>query len=336
MTDAPLRDAPAGPAALSEKFTDPDQTADGQTRAQIALVRLETLWINTGTLCNIECANCYIESSPRNDRLAYFTSKDLNVLLDEIERTGQETRLIGFTGGEPFMNPEMPAMARAALARGFEVLILTNAMQPLQRPRIKAELIKLKQQYGARLGLRVSLDHFSKALHECERGPGTWDVTIAGIDWLAEQEFRISLAGRTSWNETETAPRKDYAGLIADRGYRLDAFDPADLLLLPEMDGNLDVPEITTRCWDLLGVDPAGIMCATSRMVVKYKGADETSVVPCTLLPYDVAFRMGTTLTEASAADGGVFDNGRVKLNHRNCSKFCVLGGGSCTAAGGE
>ena len=36
---------------------------------------------------------------------------------------------IGFTGGEPFMNPEMIAMAEAALSRGYEVLILTNAMR---------------------------------------------------------------------------------------------------------------------------------------------------------------------------------------------------------------
>ena len=45
-------------------------------------------------------------------------------------------------------------------------------------------------------------------------------------------------------------------------------------------------------------------------------------VVPCTLLPYDPTFEMGTTL--ASAA-------GVVKLNHPHCAKFCVLGGGSCS-----
>jgi hypothetical protein len=42
------------------KFRDPRITAKGETRAQVALTALETLWINTGTLCNITCANCYI------------------------------------------------------------------------------------------------------------------------------------------------------------------------------------------------------------------------------------------------------------------------------------
>ncbi len=63
-------------------------------------------------------------------------------------------------------------------------------------------------------------------------------------------------------------------------------------------------------------------MCATSRMVIKRKGAAASTVVSCTLLPYDQAFEMGATLAEA---------RGAVKLNHPHCAKFCVLGGGSCS-----
>ena len=115
---------------------------------QVALTELETLWINTGTLCNIECAHCYIESSPTNDRLAYFTAADAARLFDEIRQLGTGTREIGFTGGEPFMNPDMLAMTEDALVRGFEVLILTNAMRPMQRPRIKQGLLDLKERFG--------------------------------------------------------------------------------------------------------------------------------------------------------------------------------------------
>ena len=59
------------------KFEDPDLTADGEERAHVALRELETLWFNTGTLCNLECANCYIESSPRNNRLVYLTAAEV-------------------------------------------------------------------------------------------------------------------------------------------------------------------------------------------------------------------------------------------------------------------
>jgi hypothetical protein len=65
------------------------------------------------------------------------------------------------------------------------------------------------------------------------------------------------------------------------------------------------------------------MMCATSRMVVKRRGASSPVVMPCTLLPYDERFEMGETLAEA-AVD--------VPLNHPHCAKFCVLGGGACSA----
>ena len=62
--------APSTVAPLDDyKFRDPRITAAGEARASVALKRLNTLWINTCTLCNLTCVNCYIESSPTNDRL---------------------------------------------------------------------------------------------------------------------------------------------------------------------------------------------------------------------------------------------------------------------------
>jgi Radical SAM superfamily len=325
---------PAQNSEVLKKFDDPDITATGEPRARIALRKLETLWINTGTLCNIECASCYIDSSPKNDRLVYFPRQEAADLFDEIQRDNLGTQLIGFTGGEPFMNPDMPDMARDALARGFGVLILTNAMQPMQRPPVSQALVQLNQEFGDRLAIRISLDHFSRKLHESERGAGTWEHVIRGIDWLSRNGFHISIAGRTCWHESEEVSRQGYSDLFAQNCYKLDANDNDSLLLLPEMDGNGDVPEITTSCWNILKVNPDTIMCASSRMVVKRKGAKQPSVTPCTLLPYDLDFHMGTNLGEAARVDGGSFDQGQVKLNHQYCSKFCVLGGGSCVSGG--
>ena len=115
------------------KFSDPDITASGEPRARVALEALRTLWINTGSLCNIECRNCYIESSPDNDRLVYISREEVRSFLDEIAEAGWPVSEIGFTGGEPFMNPDIIAMLGDALDRGHSVLVLTNAMQPMQR-----------------------------------------------------------------------------------------------------------------------------------------------------------------------------------------------------------
>jgi uncharacterized Fe-S cluster-containing radical SAM superfamily protein len=321
----------AAKAVVLPKFADPVRTAKGEERASVGLEGLETLWFNTGTLCNIECLNCYIESSPRNDRLVYLSASEVTAFLNEICQDALGTREIGFTGGEPFMNPDILEMLSEALDRGFEVLVLTNAMQPMQRPKIKRGLLALKDRHGERLRIRVSLDHYSAELHDAERGPKAFQRSIAGLDWLAANGFRIAIAGRTCWHELDEEARDGYRGLIEQRRWPIDPDDSKALVLLPEMDGRDDVPEISTACWSLLGKRPEDQMCASSRMVVKRKGAARPVVVPCTLLPYDSAFEMGATLADAAAANGGMFAKGRIRLCHPNCAKFCVLGGGSCS-----
>jgi hypothetical protein len=240
--------------------------------------------------------------------------------LDEIARDRLPTQEIGFTGGEPFMNPEFLELLEECLARGFRVLVLTNAMRPMQR--LKPRLLALHQRLGARLTIRVSLDHYTRALHEEERGAESWQPTVDGLRWLASNDFNIAVAGRTLWGEPDCAMRQGFARLFAEEGIAIDAADPQQLVIFPEMDATADVPEITTGCWDILHVDPAAVMCASSRMVVKRNGATVPSVVACTLLPYDPQFDLGPTLAGASGA---------VSLNHQHCAKFCVLGGGACS-----
>ena len=309
------------PRLAPRKFQDPDVTADGQERASVALTRLKTLWFNTGTRCNLECANCYIESSPRNDRLVYLAAAEVAAYLDEIERDRLGTRQIGFTGGEPFMNPELLDMLEDALERGLESLVLTNAMRPMMK--CADGLLRLREAHGDRLTIRVSIDHYEPALYEEERGKRSWAPMIEGLCWLSDSGFRLTAVGRTLWGGEESALRTGFARLFAELGVRIDATDPSQFLLFPEMDSAVDVPEITTGCWDLLGQSPDDVMCASSRMVVKRKSADSPVVLSCTLLSYDEAFEMGRTLAEAWAP---------VKLNHPHCAQFCVLGGASCSA----
>lgn len=303
------------------KFTNPDVTADGKPRAWIDLTKLETLWFNTGTLCNIQCEHCYIGSSPTNDRLVYLTLADVRSYLDEIADKGLGTRQIGITGGEPFMNPDIMPIIELILESGFNLLVLTNAMKPMEHKR--DALLNMHSRFGSQMVLRISIDHYIKAKHEEERGENTWEPMVKGLQWLSAHGFTIDVAGRTQWNDNDQELRRGFARLFKTLDVNVDAQNPKELMLLPEMDECAPVPEITTECWGILNVDPGDMMCATSRMVVKRKGADKPVVLACTLLPYKEEFEMGTTLKQAS---------GRVKLNHAHCAKFCVLGGGSCSA----
>jgi Radical SAM superfamily len=302
------------------KFQNPFVTAKGEKRAQVKLKALETLWFNTGTLCNLTCQHCYIESSPKNDRLVYLTAAEVAEYLDEIHTGALKTSLIGFTGGEPFMNPELPAMLEDVLSRGLAALVLTNAMKPMAK--CKLALLRLRERYGDRLTIRVSIDHYGRQVHELERGRRSWQPTIDGLVWLARNGFSLNVASRQLSGEPETVIRAGFADLFAELDVAINPDDPVALMVFPEMDPSADVPEITEACWGILGKSPEAVMCASSRMIVKRKAAAHPAVIACTLLPYDAQFELGRTLAEAAGA---------VPLNHQHCAKFCVLGGGACS-----
>ena len=283
---------------------------------------LTTLWVNTGTLCNITCTNCYIKSSPTNDRLVYVTPDDVQPFLEECALHFPTVTEIGFTGGEPFLNPDCPALLELALAAGYSVLVLTNAMQPMMRPRVQRRLLDLKNRFGSKLKLRVSIDHPLQPAHDAKRGAGAWAKAWRGIHWLADNGFALSIAGRLRGREADAEARAKFGDLFRMENLTLDAANPHHLTLFPEMDETEDTPEISAECWDILGVSPQSVMCASSRMIVKRKGADTPSVIACTLLPDDPQFDLGPTLKGADQP---------VKLNHPHCSRFCVLGGASCS-----
>lgn len=303
------------------KFEDPLVTADGSERAEVSLTNPQTLWFNTGTLCNIACVNCYIDSSPSNDHLVYLTLAEVEDYLDQLDARNWGVEEIGFTGGEPFMNPDFPAMLRAALARGYNVLVLTNAMRPMQRRKVQSELEKIIATHRNKITFRVSMDHHTKDLHDQVRGDGSYLSTLDGLAWLRARDAKLAVACRL-FDGDETAMREGFAGLFTQLDLHIDAADPAALVLFPEMDETADVPEITTACWGILDKHPDSVMCSNSRMVVHHKGADKASVIACTLLPYAPGFDLGTSLQQAEAP---------VRLNHPHCARFCVLGGASCS-----
>ncbi|QYJ02218.1 radical SAM protein [Thalassovita mediterranea] len=309
---------------IEQKFRDPFVTAKGETRGSVDWRGLKTLWLNTGTLCNIECRNCYIKSSPTNDDLVYLTLGDVVPFLDEIDALAEGTKEIGITGGEPFMCPDILAIMEEVLTRGHTLLVLTNAMRPMMRPKIREGLLALNERFGDRITMRVSMDHHSQPLHDAERGAGSFEIAGEGLAWLASNGFSVAIAGRQDLAESEAEARLGYGALIERLGLRIDPADTKALVLFPEMIEGDSPPEITTACWGILDVDPGDMMCASQRMVIRRKGAGRATVTACTLLAYAPEFELGDTLAAATEDP--------VQLNHPWCATFCVLGGASCSA----
>lgn len=310
---------PRSPHRLREsKYVEQPAPVPSQ-RAVVALDGLETLWFNTGTLCNIACAQCYIESSPRNDRLAYLDRGEFERVLNDVAAR-RELREIGFTGGEPFLNPDTPAMIDMALACGYRVLVLTNAMLPMQHRR--GDLRRWRAD-SERFALRVSLDHFTKAGHERLRGLRSWDAAIDGVRMLLHDGIGFTVASRFDpTREEEAQVRAGFATLFRSEGVALDAHDPDALLLLPELALDLGISGVNDAAWKALHARGRDAMCRTSRMVAKRKGAARASFVACTLLPYDERFDLGSNLSDVAKP---------IVLDAPACAQFCVFGAGSCS-----
>jgi len=302
---------------VNKKFSNTSVTADGSDRAFVEAKKLKTLWFNTGTLCNIECKNCYIESSPINDRLVYLTFDEVKKFIDESIEYRLGTEEIGITGGEPFMNKDIIKIIDYSLSKNFKTLVLSNAMKPMINK--KEELLKLRNE---NLIIRVSIDHYTEEKHDLIRGAGAYKAMLEGLKWLNQNNFRYALATRLLWNESEAELRVNFRKFIEDNDLKLDANSKSELVTFTEMDEKQDTPEITTACWGILNKKPEDVMCSSSRMIVKKKNKITPTVIACTLLPYDENFDMGETLTNSMK---------KIYLNHKHCSKFCVLGGSSCS-----
>ncbi len=299
------------------KFNNLTLTADGKARAFIEAKNLKTLWFNTGTLCNLTCKNCYIESSPTNDRLSYLNFDEYLKFMIEAKEEGLNLLEIGFTGGEPFLNKDFTKMLNHSVQQDVEVLVLTNAMKPMLNKR--SEILNLNKD---KLTFRISIDHVDEKKHEKIRGQNSYKPMIEGVKWLRDNNFKMSLATRLMWGESEEQIRKKFKEFIIKYELPINASSTKDLVTFTEMDVKQDTPEITTECWSILNKKPESVMCSSSRMIVKKKGKEKPSVIACTLLPYDEAFDLGPTLKESMQ---------RIYLNHPHCSKFCVLGGSSCS-----
>jgi AdoMet-dependent heme synthase len=144
---------------------------------RVELKSLDTLWFQVGgTVCNLACTHCFVSCSPTNHTHEMLALGEVERYLDEAARLG--VREYYFTGGEPFLNPEMEAILAATLAVG-PATVLTNGL--LLDPARCARLEALADASEYSLDFRVSLDGWDAASNDPIRGAGTFEKILAGI-----------------------------------------------------------------------------------------------------------------------------------------------------------
>ena len=91
----------------------------------VELRDLDHLWFQvSGTLCNLRCHHCFISCSPDNDAFGMMGLDAIQPYLHESVELGVKEYY--FTGGEPFLNPQMLPILERTLALG-PATVLTNA-----------------------------------------------------------------------------------------------------------------------------------------------------------------------------------------------------------------
>lgn len=150
------------------------------TAPSIRLESLDTLWFQVGgTLCNLACSHCFVSCSPTNHTHEMLSLAEVEPFLDEGASMGVKEYY--FTGGEPFLNPEMEAILERTLHYG-PATVLTNGLL-LDEARCD-RLARLADESEYSLDLRVSMDGYDAETNDPIRGEGTFARVLGGISNL--------------------------------------------------------------------------------------------------------------------------------------------------------
>jgi len=280
---------------------------------RVALGSLDTLWLQVGgTVCNLACTHCFISCSPTNHTHEMMGLAAVERYLEEAAALG--VREYYFTGGEPFLNPEMEAILAATLRVG-PATVLTNGLlfDPARCRRLRA----LADASDYSLDLRVSLDGYDAATNDPIRGLGTFERVLAGVRNLAAAGINPVLTVTEACAGAAAAEGKErFFALLRSAG-----IDRPRLKILPIFQIGAEAERTGAYAsWQRLRREdaPEGgwdhLQCSASRM------ATDQGVWVCPILVNEPAARMGETLADAL---------GSFPLGHAACWT-CHVYGVSC------
>ena len=282
----------------------------------VPMLGLETVWFQiTGTLCNLKCTHCFVECSPTNHTHEFMSLELMRERMDEAIRLGAQE--FGFTGGEPFMHPQILDTLEYALDHA-PALVLTNAT--LITEKMAQRLQEITNRTTHTLDIRVSLDGETEEQNDSVRGNGSFNRAMRGIRNLTAVGIKPSIATTATWGDTcPDIIEQRMRGLLASHGVKdvpVKIFP--NIMIGAEAERSRPYQEnerVTSKCVE--GADPRNLMCSTSRLVT------ERGVWICTLLPNVEEAKMGETIEETLTP---------FKITHGACYT-CFVQGVRCTAS---
>jgi len=282
----------------------------------IPLSHLDHLWFQvSGTLCNLACHHCFISCSPKNRSFEFLSLAEVRQRLDESVSLGVKEYY--FTGGEPFLNPEMVPILRETLKYG-PATVLTNGTVFKETWLETLRDAESNSLYS--LEFRVSIDGFSPETNDPIRGDGTFDRAMRGVMQLVEQDFLPIITAARTWPDKEEAEVVgSFERMLKDAGYsrpRLKILPTLQLGAEEQRTCGYHGSERVTREM-MAGYDASQLVCEHSRIVT------DRGVHVCPILIESSDSLLGESL-EAAAIP--------FRLNHGACFT-CYQYGAICSNA---
>jgi sulfatase maturation enzyme AslB (radical SAM superfamily) len=237
-----------------------------------------------------------VESSPTANQHPLLSYETFKEKLDEALAKDYDKLEIYFTGGEPFVNPDMLVMIEEAIKHA-DTTILTNATRISGEVAEKLRVIDDNSPHD--LIFRVSLDGPNAEMNDKIRGKQAFDRATQGLENLIGMGFNPIVTSMRSWSLLDSGRMEDqYIDLLVEKGIpREDQL----LKILPPLRLGREVQRtrsytndelFTEECFN--DYDYSKLQCSKCRMV------SERGVWVCPILINDDEARMGDTLEDAA------------------------------------
>ncbi len=137
---------------------------------------IETIQVNIGLKCNLECAHCHVVSSLRRKEMMDWETMEHVIAAAE----KAQAKLVDITGGAPEMHPLFRQFVRTLREKGFLVLVRTN-LTILLEPGFETMPDFFREQAAQ---LCASLPCYLEENVDKQRGTGVFEGSIKALKLL--------------------------------------------------------------------------------------------------------------------------------------------------------
>ncbi len=163
------------------------QKALSKKNLQLLRGTTDTLQINTGPLCNLQCKHCHVDGGPQRQEI--MNRQTMDAIIAFAKRNQFTTADI--TGGAPELVPDIDYLIDH-LSPLVEKLIFRSNLTLLLQEKYRPLLVLLKRQ---KVSIVASFPSTNKNQADAQRGDGVWQKSITALQQLNGEGYGMPGTG---------------------------------------------------------------------------------------------------------------------------------------------